>query len=439
MKDRLIALGGALFALYVVILILVPGSPVDDSGQSVPTSIDDGNYGLLGLYKWLENAGIPVYRLRRRYSYLGENEQIPPNGNMMIMVLPQSTPAQENELDQLEEWVRAGNNLLVLVEKSDASVMRLRRYSDSNKVLRRFGFSLDALLQEEEEDQSEEGKPAEGSPADRNNQDRRREVSLREVDKVITVQLLPGASFPLLKGVKTVSVDSSLYFDAQWQLEPEAIYRSSLSLLKEQESGETALWEIRHADSRVWISRYAHMFGNAQLGRSGNARLAANMVMSSLTGKGVVIFDDMHQGYSELYDPKAFFGDSRLHNTIWFILAFWLFYVVGYSNRLAPPIREIERHRAIDYIHAVANLFARRLGSDATAKLLFSHFFDAIRMQYSLPTNGKPVWDILETRARVEKKDVGRLKICYEQLGSKNKQDLTKLTNLMQKIRSKLV
>ena len=92
-------------------------------------------------------------------------------------------------------------------------------------------------------------------------------------------------------------------------------FRSSLVLLEDPLTKFPVFWQVRIGDGIGWISGYAELFSNAALGGGDNARLLANIVAGSLGLDGRVIFDDMHQGLTEVYDPKAFFGDARLHMT----------------------------------------------------------------------------------------------------------------------------
>lgn len=368
MKDRLITLAGALFALYILVIILVPGTQPGDDGSSVPTSIDDGQVGLLGLYRWLQQGQVPVYRLRQRYGKLTSLEQLPIRGNLMVVVLPQITPARRKEMTKLKFWLSKGNQLLILTAYSDSSIQSFRGRPNSYTFLSDFGFFLDDYSEDEDDEEETDNEKDNGNGDSK--------IALEDINKTIDITLVAANRVhPLLRGIKKVHAKSKAYdVGGKPELVSESGYRSSLSLLSDAESGATALWEVRYRNSRVWISRFAHLFGNAQLGEQDNARLIANIISSAIKKNGVVVFDDMHQGYSELYDPDAFFDDPRLHNSLWFIFSFWLLYVVGHSKRLAPLADEVNRPKTVDYIYAMANLFARRLNKVAAARLLFSHF-----------------------------------------------------------------
>ena len=56
---------------------------------------------------------------------------------------------------------------------------------------------------------------------------------------------------------------------------------------------------------------------------------APPIVRSSLGANGRVIIDDAHQGLVSFYDPDKFFGDSRLHRTLLWLVGLWLVFVLG--------------------------------------------------------------------------------------------------------------
>ncbi|MGH8581752.1 MAG: hypothetical protein ACREWG_02990, partial [Gammaproteobacteria bacterium] len=68
MSDRLLNALGAMLALLVLVVLLFPGPGPRSGNDSRPTSADRGRYGLLGLKRWLEQAGVPVRSLRQRYT-----------------------------------------------------------------------------------------------------------------------------------------------------------------------------------------------------------------------------------------------------------------------------------------------------------------------------------------------------------------------------------
>ncbi|MGW8246508.1 MAG: DUF4350 domain-containing protein [Acidiferrobacterales bacterium] len=427
MKDRVISLLGALAALYIFVAIFIHPQASDFIEQSRATSEDQGAIGLNSLYTWLKESGVPVYRLQRRYGELGHLNGLAASGNLLVVTLPQLKPVRDQELDQLRTWVALGNNLLVVAASSDSQLlnMNLPYQYNTNKFLREFGFSLHFVPLSKEEIKKNRSLENLGDLAE--NQANEREINL-----------VPVGKNALTKGVNHVLVKTHRYFAPVFTLTSAPLNRASLVLLKGKKKSDPAFWEIRYRHSRIWVSRFAFLFSNSQLAKADNARLIANLVNASLSGKGRVIFDDMHQGSTKLYDEHAFFHDSRLHNTVWFVFAFWLLYIIGHTNRIAPVPRPESNAKVADFVHAMANLFARRLNQVASARLLFSHFFDWIRLKYSLPTNGQPVWQLLERTERIDKTDVAILKRYFSDVEKNRKVNLVKLVNRMQKIRSTL-
>jgi len=425
MKDRIVALLGGLAALYVFVVVFIhpPGSGEVESSNA--TTEDRGSLGYKSLYTWLSQSNIPVYRLRKRYNALDQTKDVAKTGNLLIVTLPQVTRVRDNELGSLHEWVHRGNNLLLMMALSDfrPRAQGYANYFAHNRFLRGFGFSLYGSAFGNEEDLKKF--------VNESKKDNKKNL---EKDKVVS--LVPVGTSDIAHGVKQVYATTPGLFSPSYKLASTPFNRASLRLLQKKEKKETAIWEIRDGHSRVWISQFAYLFSNKDLAHEDNARLIANIINASLEPGGKVIFDDMHQGLTELYDEGAFFHDSRLHNTAWFIFAFWVLYVIGHTNRISPIERRPAPARAADFVIATANLFARRLNSIASARLLYSQFFDWIRLRYGLPTNGQPIWQILEHTERIDKVDLDLLKKNYLKVESNRKVNLTRLANRMQKIRS---
>ena len=187
----------------------------------------------------------------------------------------------------------------------------------------------------------------------------------------------------------------------------------------------------------MWVSRYSDIVANGQLAEADNGRFLANLVASSLGPNGRVIFDDMHQGSTNLYDAKAFFSDPRFIHTLIFLVAFWLLYLVGRSRRLAPAREATPRYYAADLARAMAGFFVRRLGAVTVERQLFVFFFNDVRSRFGLPTNGQPVWSILSGMSRVSADDIDQLRTRYEHAA--RKPDLVSLARIMQRTRESLL
>ena len=428
MKDRLTTLLGALLALLAVAVLLFPSANPEGSAASRPTTMDRGRYGLAGLQRWLSDAGVPVQSLRHRYTSLATDAELSETGNLLVLSLPQKLPAREKEVAELYDWLVKGNSVLVLSAVSDTPPWSLNSESDTTTdLISALGFHFDTPPSED----TPQRKPAVQRDA----------VGFTELIQSLKRQprpLVPACRHALLDGVTTVEAHTFPRLEKDRRLESGGDRRLSLPLLWTHPEAAPAFWELRVGEGRAWVSRYPDLFGNVTLGLGDNAQLMVNLIRAALSAQGTVIFDDMHQGLSTLYDPSAFFGDARLHHTLWFVLGFWLLYVMGHSNRLAPLRKRRVPQRAVDLVRAMAGLFARRLPGHIVAGRLFTHFFNKIRTRHGLPTNGEPVWWVLEQSPRIDPAGLDSLKGLYEATAAQRKLDLVDLTNLLQKTRKEL-
>jgi hypothetical protein len=88
--------------------------------------------------------------------------------------------------------------------------------------------------------------------------------------------------------------------------------------------------------------------------------------------------------------------DARLRSTIWFVLAAWLVYVLGASNRLAPPRMPRSVPKQGDFVAAAGGFMARRLDRGAAGRLLLDEWLDEVRRARGLP-RGTSLWPELES------------------------------------------
>lgn len=449
MKDRLITIAGGLLAFAVLFMLLAPTEPDPGEAVSRPLSSDRGRAGLEGLARWLEQGGARTDVLARRYTALASDLDLSPTGNLLIVSLPQYTPSRAQEREALRAWLAQGNTALVLMAAGDAPMWMMGTAGwDLDPFLESFGMALASTSESAESDE----KPRRDASADGNangnaddpGEDERDWSALTDLEAWLAsdpVTLEPRFPHPLTREVERVLTRSMREFDPGWYLTGAERGRVLLPLLAEKrEQGDApAFWEVRVGAGRMWVSRYSDLFANASLGDADNARFAANLVTAALGRNGVVIFDDMHQGVSDLYDAKAFFSDPRFITTMAFVVVFWLLYLVGRSRRLAPPRESVSRYYAADLARAMAGFFFRRLSPATVERELFAFYFNDIRGRYGLPTNGQPVWSILSGAPRVDGDDVRELQAHYRRAASDRSSSLVALARLMQRTRNDLL
>jgi hypothetical protein len=434
MKDRMLTIAGGLLALALVVILLVPVQRDESNKISRPLSSDRGRAGLAGLKRWLEGGGVETATLGRRYTALASDFQMTPRGNLLIVSLPQQTPSSRDETVALHSWLAQGNSALVLIAAGDAPRWTILAGGSSIRgFLKSFGVELSMQAIGEGEQ-----KAADTNGGQDNEGFRRSRTDLEAWQSGEAVELVPRFRHPLTRDVAAVSARSQRALDRSWYLSGAADGRVVLPLLGEVDKG-AAFWEVRVGSGRLWVSRYSNLFANVGLGDADNARFMANLVDSAVARNGRVIFDDMHQGASDLYDAKAFFSDPRFVNTMSFVVAFWLLYLVGRSRRLGPPREALSRYYSADLARAMAGFFVRRLSAAAVEQQLFIFFFNDVRGRYGLPTNGQPVWSMLSGMSRVSAGDVNDLRTHYERAVAGKKTDLVAAARIMQRTRENLL
>jgi hypothetical protein len=432
MNDRLITLFGGIASLLIVIALLLPPGQMTPANHSRPTTTDRGMHGLQGLKTWLDHNHIPNISLRRRYTSLQLDTRLADSGNLIIISIPQTTEPSRAELDALEDWVVQGNFALLLGARNDRPAWSLLSGNGLDSIPAALGFEFTSASVEQPADESETRQ----EPLS---------VNIYEASSVLlgedrqAVSLEPAFTHPLLENVASIATFRSLIHD-----DPDTTptgnsgTRQVLPLLQRDDLPGFALWEFRAGAGGGWISAHPDLFGNITLGLADNARLFANLVAAELGEDGHVIFDDMHFGVSDLYDPKNFFSDPRLHNTLLFLGLFWLVYLFGYSNRLAPPTEQQQHPRASDFVEAMAGFFARRLNTSATGRGILDHFYTDIRSIYRVSDTNIPVWDLLRNTATVRERDIQALELLEYKIGNERKINLTRLVRTIDRIKRTL-
>lgn len=440
MNDRAKIFLGALACLFIVVVLLMPPA-THTLPASKPLSTDRGDFGLMGLKRWLEHNGIETVSLRRRYTALADIAGAGPS--LLITSLPHGVPARSRELQALQEWVESGNTVLLLTSARDMPEWRWMgkvRFgaADTPRVLRRFGFEFDHPDDGDAEETGNAGNDAGAEKPDEGASLKKALAAAVEGPKRHELSLRPRLDHPRVRGVREVTTRSLFEQPGEVRLSGLEESNLALALLEHRDSGQPVFWEAPLGRGLVWVSAYPDLFGNITLGEADNARFLTGLLRAGLGESGRVVFDDFHFGLSDLYDPAAFFADRRLHATLLFILAFWFAYVLGRTNRLAPPRTRRPAPRESDFVEALAGLCARRLKRRAVAAGLAAHFFNELRRRHRRPENGRPAWELLDRHAAVPADDLREFRRLVEAAESGGAVRLNRFTRLMNNIRNAL-
>ncbi|MGH8584521.1 MAG: DUF4350 domain-containing protein, partial [Gammaproteobacteria bacterium] len=375
-------------------------------------------YGLLGLKRWLEQAGVPVRSLRQRYTALAG--LAPTAGHLLIAVTPQRFAARRRELVRLGAWLRAGNHILLLAALNDWPDWRLgladRGGLDhgQRRLEQLLGLSTKTVRPCAEDG----GVSPFGAPRERSRHAR------------------PMGRHPVLDGVARVTLRAPI-FDCPLQELRVLKGRAAIPVLEVEGHGLPMLWMLRLGPARAWAMSYSDAFGNYGLEEADNARLFANILSLSLAPGAAVVFDDFHQGLSTLYDPQAFFRDPRLHTSVAFLLGFWLLWVLGHGNRFGPARSRVQHAGAADWARAMGGLLARRLTPRAAAERLIEQFQAELRRRYGLSADA-PAWQRLEQGFGIDRQALAALRAERQALQENQAPDLVRLCNLLGRVRKGL-
>lgn len=453
MRERGVALLlslGALLAFYA--LWLRPTPSLDpDADAPRPTTAERRGDGYAGLVTWLERSGVTVRSWRERYTALADSD-LPPRGNLMVLTLPGVEMFRHEEFSALDQWVRAGNTLMINAALLDqprwaagsesgalVEIESLTSLEFESRESREARLDDTPLAQRVREADAREAEGADEDAAEEEVE----ESDLRSFDQRFEEpkRLILQATGPhaLLRDVKTLGLESD-FNTGEWSLRMP--YDNFLLTLARTADGEGALFEQRIGKGRVVIATGATLFANRALGEDDNARFAANLVSVALAEGGVVLFDDLRQGLSASYDPALFYEDSRLWITVAILLGLWLVWVLG-STRLRALVERAPDPSEAELVRRTGGLIARTVTPWNAALALFDQFFAGVARAARSVTGGRltergELWQWLERHAAIRPQELDQIKTWYADAHFSRKVPLVELQNLLDQLEKRL-
>jgi hypothetical protein len=431
-KDRLITLLGALLALAIVYALFFqrPG----ETPATKPLSIEAGRNGYLGLWNWLARQGVPVRSLRERYTVLPGDDSLRAGGNILVVTMPFRTPLRNSEIPPLQNWVLRGNTLLILAALDDTPdwlPVTGAEFIGNLAALTGMQFRMapgtetgDGVDAEDAADDAKVDPAEELTPFD---------LTRPPIAAQTAIELRPVAAHPLLEGVESLRGFSDGQ-SALWRGRYPDEYRLVLRLAFETSSGLDALWQLPRGRGQIILAASGSLLANRNIGEGDARHFVANLLRHHLGPDGAVIFDDMHHGLSTLYDAQAFLRDQRLKYTVWFVLAAWLIYILGSSNRLAPPRPTRSAPHQGEFLAAAGGFMARRLDKRAAGLLLIEEWLDEVRLRRGLQ-RGAEIWPELERTPTLARGVYGELHGYHRRLAGGASVDLVRLHNVLKQAR----
>jgi hypothetical protein len=443
MKDRLLtfALAIGALALFYVLFLHRPSQPQEQVTRPITT--EKGPNGYLALMRWFEAIGVQPVSLRERFQALGELEGAPATGNLLISTAPHRYPMRDSEAAPLRDWISAGNTLLVVAGLSDTPEWSMGEGLDADFMKHMEAMTGLRFVQADDETPAAADEETTQAAAETESADKPETANpvplanpFQKLDEPLRFSMAPNGEHPLLRGVKRVDALSE-YATAKWRVSTSTMSDLVLELASDPQTGEPVLWLARYGDGQILVSAYGSVFVNKLLGEQDNARLLANIVRWSLGPRGRVVIDDAHQGLVAFYDPEKFFGDRRLHASLWWLLGLWLVFVLG-SQRLRALDSRWQPIDITSFVRASGGFLARVLQPATAAQQLFTNFFNDLRRRTGQPVNGAPLWDWLASRSSVAASDLQQLRDLHQRAQRGRRIDLPKLQNLLIHVRRQL-
>jgi hypothetical protein len=292
---------GVLAALLMLIFVVIVGI---DAYQKIrrqsgpPSTYNTRSAGYKALYLWLRELGVSAERWEKPLTELTREADV------LVMISPRLGSGSD-ELKALETWIRDGGTLISISSPLDP-----------------FARQLVSDLRVRDHDRKEAGHKGSSS-------------------------FQPG---PYIRGQRTILSKMHLGVDSP---KPETILHArdafgNLILVEEQVNG------------RVITVSDPSLFSNLYLRSGDHARLALDILLTHL-GKGQLLFDEYHHGYSRSNSVAAYVFQSEalvpLLQIVFLVLLVW-----GAAGRRFGPARPLRREMersSMEYVRAVAQLFQR--------------------------------------------------------------------------------
>jgi hypothetical protein len=340
--------------------------------------------------------------------------------------MPYRLPARQTERVDLRAWIRRGNTVLLLAALDDSP--EWASDTDSADLVRQLlptGLSFSPATGGTTPGAARGAGQGNANPAT---------AARLQINPRTRVRLDPRTENPLVAGVGPLYGYSDAAADVWTARNMDPGDLLVLRLAAESTTNRDAVWQIPTGDGETIVAASGTLLANRNIGEGGARELVRNILRYRLGDRGAVIFDDMHQGLSSLYDPSALLRDARLHYTVWFVLAAWLVYVLGTSNRLAPPRAQRSVPKQGDFVAAAGGFMARRFDRSAAGRLLLDEWLDEVRHARGLP-RGAPLWPEIEATPTLARDVYEELHAYDRTLARGGAVDLVRLHNSLLKAR----
>lgn len=406
MSERLQNIAGLLAAVYITWLLLFQQSAPPPPSR--PTTLDLRAFGVAALHRWLDAGQVPVQSWQLPWFDLADST-LAPEGNLLLTTLPHDVHAADGEVDALLEWVRQGNTLIINAALNDTPSWIMAYGSEMlDEIETLTGVPVTEVEQEEH---------AGNTPA----------VQLSGA----TLYLDPVVGHPLMRGVNELVffTDTSTEFWLPTLSEETPLLMQAAT---ERSTNVPGIWEIPRGKGHIIVMASSSLFSNKALQNDGNAQLIRNLVDLRLQGSGEWLFDDYRLGIGAFDDPSRFYRDERLWQSIGFLVAGWLIYLLTTGGRLTKPRPADSRPRLGDHIRAMGGLLARKLDTVTVGRQMLATW---TKEQRAAGNDSTDPWSRLDTQPTFDKDLLAALKRDASLLAAGKPVPLRELHNRLRKAR----
>jgi hypothetical protein len=196
----------------------------------------------------------------------------------------------------------------------------------------------------------------------------------------------------------------------------------ALPILRSQRDQSEAGWYLPFGRGGVVVLGYASLWRNPNLGSTGAANMAQQLLQSYVKPGGEILFDDYRYGLSRLYDPDALMKDPRLHKTLAIALGFWLLYALGRQRRMLQLRSPKVRVSSATFAVRLQEFFGRQLTRVELAGALTRHFVLRAGRHYgeNVDANADALWLRLQRDSRFDQRKLAIVRQLSD--GSDNEQ-----------------
>lgn len=347
---------GAVAAAYV--LFAPKPAPVrDDFARPLSTEMRADGAGVAA--EWLRASGLQVRAMRGRYSELEpedeEGRSLASQGNVLVSHTPMKIAVRVWEQRLLAHWVERGNTLLLVAALADTPGWSAPGMSVSQPV-----SDIEELA----------GLNVGPSPkpltADVESANTRLEQPL-----LTTLSATDG--HPYFAGVREVRAYSDYPADGfRAHGQGDRLPWITLGRTAPDARAGEGVWIVPRGAGRIVVLAVGSAFTNRAIGQADNAAFLAALVTANLGARGIVWFDDAHQGATSIYNADALAKDPRLYETVALVLALWFAWVLGTQTlaaRVPAPVPDDAQ-----LITAAAGLLDRHVGETDAVRLMIDRF-----------------------------------------------------------------